>query len=207
MLIVGAGGHARELLEIVESVCDSKGIFFFDDTDSVTGFIYNKYKIIRSLEEAKEIFKSDNSFCIGVGNPELRWSLAKKIKEIGGELHSAISLSSSIGSYNVNLAKGLNIMQGAVITNDVSIDEGTLIHINCSIHHDVSIGKYCEISPGARLLGKSKIGDFCSIGTNAVILPKVIIGNNVIVGAGAVVTRSIGDNVIAVGIPAKQKRK
>ena len=53
------------------------------------------------------------------------------------------------------------------------------------------------------LFGKITVGNNVQIGSNALILPNVSIGNNVIIGAGAIVTRSVPDNSVAVGIPAR----
>lgn len=47
------------------------------------------------------------------------------------------------------------------------------------------------------------IGDNVSLGANVVIIGDITIGNNVVVGAGSVVVKSIPDNAIAVGNPAK----
>lgn len=47
------------------------------------------------------------------------------------------------------------------------------------------------------------IGDNVWIGGGAIILPGVEIGNNVVIGAGSVVTKSIPDNVVAVGNPCR----
>lgn len=54
--------------------------------------------------------------------------------------------------------------------------------------------------------GQIKVGNNVYIGQNAMIMPGVSIGNNVVIGAGAIVTHSIPDNVVAVGIPARQKK-
>ena len=43
----------------------------------------------------------------------------------------------------------------------------------------------------------------CWIGANAILLPGVEIGSNSIVAAGAVVTKSVPENVIVVGVPAR----
>ena len=51
--------------------------------------------------------------------------------------------------------------------------------------------------------GKITIGDNTFIGMGTIILPGVAVGKNVIVGAGSVVTRSIPDNVVAGGNPAR----
>jgi acetyltransferase-like isoleucine patch superfamily enzyme len=57
--------------------------------------------------------------------------------------------------------------------------------------------------PDLELTAPIKVGDDVYIGLNAMILPGVTIGSRVIIGAGAVVTKSIPDNAVAVGVPAK----
>lgn len=53
------------------------------------------------------------------------------------------------------------------------------------------------------IFGLIQIGNNVHIGTNAIIMPGVTIGNNCIIGCGAIVTKSIPDNSIAVGVPAR----
>ena len=60
-----------------------------------------------------------------------------------------------------------------------------------------------EEYPDFDTFGKIKIGNNVYIGNNAMIMPGVEIGNNVIIGAGSIVTRSVPDNVVVTGIPAK----
>ena len=56
---------------------------------------------------------------------------------------------------------------------------------------------------GYTVIGKVTIGNNVFIGANTTILPNVTIGDNVIVGANTVVTRSIPNNSVAVGNPAR----
>ena len=51
--------------------------------------------------------------------------------------------------------------------------------------------------------GEINIGDNVWIGEKVAIIGDVSVGNNVIIGANAVVTKSIPDNVIVAGVPAK----
>ena len=53
------------------------------------------------------------------------------------------------------------------------------------------------------LFGPIIVGNNVHIGTNAIIMPGVTIGNNCVVGCGAIVTKSIPDNSIAAGVPAR----
>lgn len=204
MLIVGAGGHAKELLGIFAENNITEEIYLFDDySNGGESKLFNKFTILKTELEVKQLFATDNRFVIGVGSPLIRQQLERKMETLGGDVDSIISSKASIGQFNVALGKGLNILTGAVITQNVIIGHGSLIHINATIHHDCVIGNYCEISPSCNILGNVKMGDFCSIGAGAVILPNVQLGNKVTIGAGAVVTRNVQDNQTLKGVPAK----
>jgi len=57
--------------------------------------------------------------------------------------------------------------------------------------------------PNIDFFGKVKIKDNVYVGNNSLIMPGVTIGSNVLVAAGSVVTRTIPDNVVVAGNPAK----
>jgi len=93
--------------------------------------------------------------------------------------------------------------------NEITIGDNILaadhVYISDHQHGDLSISEkdIPYISRSLYSKGKILIGDNVWLGENVVILPNVIIGNNVTVGAGSVVTKSIPDNCIVVGVPAK----
>lgn len=203
MLIIGAKGFAKEVLEIFHQQNKTEGIFFFDDvTDNTPGYLY-QFPVLKSIEQAKELFKTDNRFTIGAGDPLVRYKLYEKFTLVGGHFESAISPYAQVGHYENTIEEGCNIMTGVVITNSITIEKGCLINLNCTIGHDTVIGMFTELSPSVSISGNCRIGRFCNIGTNATILPKVTLGDNVTVGAGAVVTKDVGDNQTVIGIPAK----
>lgn len=209
MLIIGAGGHAKEVLEVFHQNNQLENIYFFDDiTENMPDTFYQKFKIIKTIEEVENLFKiSENTFVLGVGSSFIRYKLAKKFIALGGKLCAVVSPFAQIGHYEVILGKGVDIMTHAIITNNIIIGEGTLLNRNVNVSHDVVIGKYCEFSPSVNISGNCKIGDFCNFGTGAIVLPKITIGDNVTVGAGAVVTQNIESNSVVVGIPAKVIKK
>lgn len=209
MLIAGAKRHAKEVLELFVQKNEHHHLNFYDDVSKdLTDLVYQKFKIINTLEQAKNYFaEKDTRFVLGLGNSKFRKILSDKLEGQGGVLTSIISNTALIGSYNVTLESGLNIMNNTMISNDVSIGEGTLINAYVSVHHDVKIGKFCEVSPYAVLLGGVRLGDYTSIGSNATILPNVKVGSNVVVGAGAVVTRDVKPYTTVVGNPARELNK
>jgi sugar O-acyltransferase (sialic acid O-acetyltransferase NeuD family) len=204
MLIVGAKGFAKELLEVVYQINPHMELSFFDnvsiDTDKK---LFNQYPVLTQIEEVVELFKKDNSFSLGIGGTETRKKLCDLFLKNGGKLTSVISPYAAIGHFNNKIEEGCTIMTGVVITNDIKIGQGCLLNLNCTVGHDTTIGQFCDIAPGVHISGNCTIGNFCVLGTGSVILPKIKIGNNVTVGAGAVVNKDVEDGLTVVGVPAK----
>jgi sugar O-acyltransferase (sialic acid O-acetyltransferase NeuD family) len=205
MLIIGAKGFAKEVLEVLHQLDQTENIYFFDDVNhyNVT-LLYSKYKILTDENQAQELFINNCSkFTLGIGNPYLRYKLVEKFTYLGGQVCTLISPFAKIGHYGNSIGEGCNIMSSTILTNDILIGKCCLINLSCTIGHDVIIGDFVEVCPGVNISGNCFVGDFTFIGTNSTILPGVKIGQNVVVGAGSVVTKDIPDNCIAVGVPAK----
>lgn len=208
MLILGAKGFAKEVLDIFNQQNQLGNILFYDDvSDYVPELLFGQFRVLKSLIEVEQVFIEDSRFVLGLGIPAARRILAEKMIRIGGHLTSCISPKASIGGFNNRIGIGVSIMTGAIITNDVRIGEGVLINLNCTIGHDVFINDYCALSPGVHVSGNVEIEKNVSIGTGAVLLPGVKIGENSIIGAGSVINRDIPANVVAVGVPAKIIKK
>jgi sugar O-acyltransferase (sialic acid O-acetyltransferase NeuD family) len=209
MVIIGAKGFSKEVLEIFFQMGYDKQIYFYDDiSDDLPELLFGKFKILRTLGEVKSVFQNEDAgYSIGIGNPKNRYIMSSKFMNIGGNPCTVVSPHARIGHFGNRIDDGVIITTGTVITNDIAICEGALINLNCTIGHDSYIGRYSELSPGVHISGHCTVGDFCSVGTGAVILPGVVLGENVVIGAGAVVSKDMESNTMAVGIPARSIKK
>jgi sugar O-acyltransferase (sialic acid O-acetyltransferase NeuD family) len=200
MLVIGAGGHALEILDVLLQDNYPHPIYFYDDiTPSLTSF--RGFPVVQSEAMLKEIYPASFFFVLGIGSPNHRKNMYEKFISLGGDFSSVISNKSIHANQLLN--KEFDLMNLCYLGPETCIGKGTLINTGAQIHHEVEIGEFTEISPRALLLGKVKVGNLCSLGGNCTILPKIRIGNNVIVGAGTVVTSDVPDNKLIVGVPGK----
>jgi sugar O-acyltransferase (sialic acid O-acetyltransferase NeuD family) len=208
MIIAGAKGFAKELLEILYRDYQYKEILFYDDvTPELPDTLFGRFNIIRSQEQLKQYLKSNAYFTLGIGVPKIRQQLNNLFTENGGIIKTIISNSASVGSFDTEIGEGCNIMDNVIITNNSQIKKGCLINAKTVIAHDTQIGLFADIAPNVTISGKCKIGDYVSVGTGVIILPGVVIGNNVVIGAGSVVKNNIPDNSLVIGTPGKVIKK
>lgn len=122
---------------------------------------------------------------------------------------------------NCTIGDNCNICSHCLIENDVKI--GNNVTIKCGvqiwdgieIEDDVFIGanvtftndKYPKSKNPDWTLLRTKICKGASIGAGSTILPGITIGTNAVVGAGSVVTKSVPDNELWLGNPARFIRK
>ncbi len=206
MIVIGAGGHAKEVLEILHVDKRIGNVHFFDEITAAKTCL-GSFPVISSDEEVIELLKKDTAFISAISGTAEKEKLVNRFKKLGGVYQSVISSTAVIGHFEVCLENGLNVMQNVFISNYVQIGEGSLLNYGSSIHHDCRIGRYSEISPKAQLLGGVTVGDYVFIGAGAIILPKVNIGSRSIIAAGAVVTVDVPEDVLVGGIPGKIIKK
>lgn len=207
MVILGAKGHALEIMDILLYNNPAETFCFFDNISPVVENEFIRQKgVIASIEQLQEYFLHTPEFIIGVGNPSVRQKMATIAMNAGGKMLSAISKASYISKLNVNIGKGVNIMHGVTLHPEVSIGDGTLINCNAIVHHESKVGSFCEICPGAVITGNVIVGNAVFIGAGAILLPGVKIGNNAKIGAGAVVINDVAESITVVGTPARQNQ-
>jgi sugar O-acyltransferase (sialic acid O-acetyltransferase NeuD family) len=205
VIIVGAKGFAKELLEVFHQLGRTENLVFFDNVSTdLTEQLFGQFPILRSEEDVKLYFeRNSNDFALGLGNPKLRMKMCNLFENLGGNLNSVISPAAVIAKFGLEIGPGATILSNATITGTSKIGKGLLMYPNAVITHDCVLGDFVELSPGAKLLGACNVGSNTLVGSNAIILPKIKIRQNVIIGAGSVVTKNIEENKTVKGVPAK----
>jgi maltose O-acetyltransferase len=104
----------------------------------------------------------------------------------------------------LTLGKRVYVHPSVVFDNDfpwlISLEDDCTLSVNVIVlAHDASP----QIHLGYVRIGKVTVGAGAFVGAGSVILPGVTIGKRAIVGAGSVVTRSVPENCVYAGNPAR----
>ena len=192
--IIGCGGHAKVLVDIINLLDNYNIIGFYDDK---TKDNFYKYPILGNINDLNNGDKS-YYYIIGIGDNLIRKQIFDKFNYLNWDI--LIHPSSIISKY-AKINKGSVICAGAIIQTEVIIGENSIINTNCNIDHESIIGNHVSISPGSVICGKVIIHDLCFIGANCTIIQNITIGKCSIIGAGSVIIRNIKENLKIVGNP------
>jgi sugar O-acyltransferase (sialic acid O-acetyltransferase NeuD family) len=203
---LGAGGHARVIIDIVRCMGRYEIVGLIDRDPALTGQTVDGVPVIGTEESLPELLRKDvRQFFIGVGgigDNAVRAKLFARVCEMGFTPIRAIH-PRAIVSASANIGDGSVVMAGAILNPGAVIGADTIVNTGAIVDHDCLIGDHVHIAPGVTLSGNVTIGAYSHIGTGASVKQGITIGANTVVGAGAVVVSDLPDDVTAVGVPAR----
>ena len=192
MFIIGCGGHARSVANIVLENYPDTEITFIDDNareeETIMGFA-----VVKTMQPKHNIF-------VAIGDNYKRSQVAR-----GKQLCSIISRTATV-SPDAIIENGCFIGAGAHVGPFAHIGRGSIINTNAVVEHDVKIGNFCHLAPNVTVCGKSRLGNFVFLGAGSSVKDNIDICRDVTVGAGGVVVKSITRSGTYIGIPADIKK-
>jgi sugar O-acyltransferase (sialic acid O-acetyltransferase NeuD family) len=211
LIIIGAGGFARELQWLLHELNRSGGrspeehphwhlLGFIDPV--ATGRIGGLPILGNDEWVFQELDQNQVRFIVALGDLHLRRAIAERYSA-QGFMAARLKYPTAPVSEDLEIGPGTVICAGAAITTNVKIGKFTLVNLNATIGHDCIIGDYVTLHPGAHISGRAQIGDGVEVGSGAVVLPNRIVGPGAVIGAGAVVTQDVPAGMTVVGVPAR----
>lgn len=199
--IIGAGGHGRELADIVlaASKDDQRLSLLGIADDGVADEALLARSGIRFLGSSTALAGRSVDVLVGIGDPVVRERVVSGLER---SPQSVMHPTASVGSAS-RLGDGAVLAQGVIVTTNVIIGQHTHLNVACSVSHDCVLGDFVTVCPGARLTGAVQIGDGAFIGAGATVLPGRRVGSGAVVGAGAVVTADVPSGRTVAGVPAR----
>ena len=206
IIVIGGGGHAKVIISILKRLKEYEIGGYTDKKDkgSILGVKYlGDDSILLNIEE-----KNRHSV-LGIGQIKtaaVRLKIVESLKKIGYEFPVIIAPTAIINE-DVSIAEGSVVMDGVVINTETKIGKFSIINTNCSIDHDCILGDYNHIAPGVTISGNVKTGDRVLLGTGSCVIQEKKIVSDCIVSAGSSVQKSLVKSGIYRGNPAKFIKK
>jgi len=204
LIIVGAGGFGRELLQWVKDInsINKKWMIkgFIDDNPSALAGLECDYAVIGSIKDWQP--NNNEVFACAIAKPSIKEKVVTSLKLKGASFDSIIHPTSVIGDHN-KIGEGLVAYPNSFISTNTTI--GDFVTLLCSsIGHDAEVADYSTISSFCDITGGVNIGRRVFLGSHVTIIPGRKIGEDAFLGAGSVVVTHVKEKTKVMGNPAKK---
>ena len=200
ILLIGAGGHARSCIDVIESGGEFEIVGLIGRDEEVGSKVLG-YEVLGTDKDLLGLSSHVNNAVIAVGQTgisDLRGKLFSDVSQLGFKSPVIVSPLSYVSPH-------ASIGSGTVVLHRSLVNAGAIIGYNCIINsfalieHDVTVEDNCHIATGATINGSSRIGSGSLIGSGSNILQNIQVGRNCIVGMGASLKSDLGSGAIYFG--------
>lgn len=204
-VIIGGGGHARALQEVLESL--GIGLHGFLAPSAHTSLIDVPWL---GADDGLERLDTTTTLLVnGIGSTsdtDRRRDVFSAARQLGFTFPAVVDRSALVRP-SVHVGAGAQILAGAIVNSDAEVGENCIVNSGAVIEHGVVVGDHTHVSSNAAIGGNVKVGIGVHIGIGASVIQGISIGSKSTVGAGAVVIRDVGEDELAVGVPARSVPK
>jgi sugar O-acyltransferase (sialic acid O-acetyltransferase NeuD family) len=204
LVVAGAGGSGRELLDIVEAAGGYEIVGVVDDSPSDANLQRLRERGIPMLGSSAEWLARGERvhYLIGIEHPPIRSRLDALFRDAGDVPATVVHPAAIIGTRST-FGPGTVIGPGAVISTNVTTGRHVHILANATIGHDTTVGEHSSVWPSGVLSGEVRIGTGVIVGAGALVLPCLTVGDGAFVGAAACVVRDVPPDTVVKGVPAR----
>lgn len=193
LLIVGAGGHAKVVIDAAEEAgFEIAGVVgTASDAPEVLG-----HRVSLDGEDVPA-----DGFIVAIGDNAVR---ARRFADCiaAGLVPVSVVHPSSIIGRDVAIGGGAFLAAGVIVNAGARIGADTILNTGCSVDHDCVIGDHCHVGPQVAVCGAVRLGEGVLLGVGSCASPGTSVGAWSVVGAGAAVVGDLPSLTLCVGLPA-----
>ncbi|MBR0523897.1 MAG: hypothetical protein IJK09_02960 [Prevotella sp.] len=179
LLLVGAGGFGRVVLEHASTIYDCA---FLDDGDAT---VVDGVPVIGKTDEMASFYPEYKRLLVTIGNNKLRERLYKEAATIGFTFPNIIHPSAYV-SPHAHIGSGCMILNNAVVQNNAKCGDGCILNPGVELHHDSTIGSYCLIYTNSVVRSLATVGNRVWIGSTATVSTSAVVPDDTTIGDGDV---------------------
>jgi sugar O-acyltransferase (sialic acid O-acetyltransferase NeuD family) len=188
MLVLGAGGHARACIDVIEQQ-DSFSIAGLVASAQEMGQLVLGYRVVGTDEDLPRLLRDCPRAFIAIGqikSAQPRVKLFAQLRDARCELPSIVSPHAYV-SRHARLGAGTIVMHGAIVNAGATVGNNCIVNSRALIEHDAVIGDHCHISTGVAINGGARVGEESFVGSGSVVREGVSIGARSLIGMGGLI--------------------
>jgi sugar O-acyltransferase (sialic acid O-acetyltransferase NeuD family) len=205
VLVIGAGGHARSVLDVIRSEGRYHVVGLIDSMQPKGTPALGSQVLGQELD--LPALCREHGTTLGIAAIGDNWQRRATMERLRALVPSFVFVSSihpaATVAGDVTIGPGTVIMAGAVVVSGSRIGKGCIINTLASLDHDGAMVDYSSLAPGAVTGGRVHLGTCAAVGLGAKVVHNLRIGAHAVVGAGALVMEDIPPEVVAFGAPAR----
>ena len=212
IVVVGAGGHAKEVVSLIEDINSSLPqlawhIVGLTDADARrAGRMHCGYPI---LGDDSIICKWSGEIAVafGVGMPAVVSAVAQSLQRLPHVVFpNLVHPTAWIPRRGFSMGRGNTILAGNIFSCDTAIGSFNVFNRGGTYSHDLRVADFCVLSPGVNIAGRVTLHDLCYVGIGTTIIQGITVGQAATVGAGALAIRDVEPHSVVAGVPARLLR-
>ena len=205
IVVVGGGGHARVVISLIKKLAGYK-LIGFTDPEQNADLLAVPY--LGDDGELEAVLRDHDPCCaaLGIGNTSIsdrRVKKAAQLVEMGFDLPALISPAAVVNE-DVSIGDGTVVFDAAVVVTGARIGTACILNTGCCVDHDCRVGDGVHLATGSVLSGGVEVGRLAMIGAGAVVIHSRKVSECCLVGAGATVTTDLTEAGVYVGTPARR---
>jgi UDP-perosamine 4-acetyltransferase len=203
VVIIGAGGHGKVVLDILRAAGKYVPAGFVDADTTLAGMkvgglpVFGPGNVLPKIRQQKI-----RHAIVAIGDNRTRQRYAALLREQGFELINAIHPPASV-SAAAALGENVVIAAQATVCTEARLADCVIVNTSAVVDHECDVAEAVHVCPGAHLAGRVRVGAAAFIGLGANVIQCMTIGEHAVVGAGAVVIEDVPAYATAVGVPAR----